>query len=244
MNSEILQKTFQLRSFVRREGRMTNAQKTALNVLWPKYGLSEKEVFKKMSDEEDEKSSVILEIGFGMGQSLLEMAKKNPHKNYIGIEVHRPGVGSLLAHLEEENITNVKVYMFDAVEVIKQCLLSNSLSEVYIYFPDPWPKKKHNKRRLIQTEFMQLIDSRLKPGGIVHCATDWEDYAHHMMRVLSEHAVSVEPQWINIAGKGQFSTRPDWRPETKFEQRGQRLGHTIYDLIFQKSAIDLKENHV
>lgn len=242
MNSETLKKTFQLRSFVRREGRMTHAQKNALEVLWPKYGLSEKEVLEEYKLSEDEKFPVVLEIGFGMGQSLLEMAKNNPHKNYIGIEVHRPGVGSLLAHLEAENITNIKVYMADAVEVLKQCLLPNSLSEVYIYFPDPWPKKKHHKRRLIQIEFMQIINSRLKPGGIVHCATDWEDYAHHMMSVLSE--ASHQFHWTNLAGEGQFSRRPDWRPETKFEQRGQRLGHTIYDLIFQKNTLKLKEKHV
>lgn len=220
-----------IRSFVRREGRMTEGQQGALARLWDKYGLSIEE---KLNVPQEE--STILEIGFGMGHSLLELAKANPDKFYIGIEVHRPGVGTLLSNLEEQNVQNVRIYSVDAVHVLKECIPSESLSEVLIYFPDPWPKKRHHKRRLIQSDFVQLVLKALKPGGILHCATDWEDYAHHMMDVLS-----ATSGLINTLGEGQFSSRPEWgqknwRPETKFEQRGQRLGHHIYDLIFQKYA--------
>lgn len=218
-----------IRSFVRRQGRMTDAQQIALDKLWMHYGLSMNQPMPV-----DEKKLTILEIGFGMGNSLLEMAKANPDNNYIGIEVHQPGVGALFSHLAEQNITNIRVYSEDAILVLKQSILPESLSEVLIYFPDPWPKKRHHKRRLIQPEFIKLILAKLKNNGVIHCATDWEDYAHHMMAVLSSN-INLQ----NTLGDGVFSARPEWRPETKFEQRGQRLGHKIYDLIFRKVHVSV-----
>lgn len=215
-----------IRSFVRREGRMTDAQEEAMLRLWEKYGLS---IETKSDPFPGSKSPLVIEIGFGMGQSLFQIAKANPEKNYIGIEVHRPGVGALMAMLEEHQIKNVRIYSTDAILVLKECIQANSVSEVLIYFPDPWPKKRHHKRRLIQPYFLSLILNILKPLGIIHCATDWEDYAHHMMEVLT-----ASSDLENTAGAGKFSERPLYRPETKFEQRGQRLGHAIFDLIFKR----------
>ncbi len=229
--------TRHIRSFVRRQGRITDGQQTALTNLWKLYGLSPDNPLDPVAifGQNAGHAPLVLEIGFGMGHSLLEMAKANSEKNYIGIEVHQPGVGALLAGLVEQNITNVKVYSIDAILVLRECILPESLSEVLIYFPDPWHKKRHHKRRLIQVDFIGLLLKVLKPGGIIHCATDWEDYAHHMMEVLSGN-ISLE----NTMGKGNFSERPEWRPETKFERRGQRLGHAIFDLIFEK--INSKDN--
>ena len=224
-----------IRSFVRREGRMTDRQKMAFNhcaekyVLSPNEKFSEKEIFGR-------EAPVVLEIGFGMGQTLFELAKTNPDKHYVGIEVHRPGVGALLASVKEEELQNIRVYSEDATVILKECILPHSISEVLIYFPDPWPKKRHHKRRLIQVAFIQQLLTVLKPGGILHCATDWENYAHHMMEVLS----SIK-ELSNIAGEGKFIEPADAyarRPETKFERRGQGLGHQIYDLVFSvKPAI-------
>lgn len=218
-----------IRSFVRREGRMTDRQKMAFNHGAEKYILSPNETFlaKEVFGKE---APVVCEIGFGMGQTLFELAKANPDKHYVGIEVHRPGVGALLASVEEEGLQNIRVYCEDATLILKQCILPHSISEVLIYFPDPWPKKRHHKRRLIQVEFIKQLLTVLKPEGILHCATDWEDYAHHMMEVLS----SIK-ELTNIAGEGKFLEHSEAyarRPETKFERRGQRLGHQIYDLIF------------
>lgn len=217
-----------IRSFVRREGRMTDRQQAALMNLWKKYGLS--------PDDPNALNAifalnmpVILEIGFGMGQSLLAMAKMNPDTYYIGVEVHQPGVGALMACLEEDNIHNVKIYAIDAIRVLKDYIPPNSLSGLLIYFPDPWPKKRHHKRRLIQPDFICLAEQVLKSHAFLHCATDWEDYAYHMMSILSA-ASGLK----NTVTMHQFSERPAWRPETKFERRGQGLGHHIYDLIFEK----------
>lgn len=219
-----------IRSFVRREGRITERQQTAITQLWKKYGLSSDKMLDPLAVF-GSNAPLVIEIGFGMGQSLLEMAQANPNKHYIGIEVHRPGVGALLASLEEQHIQNVRIYSTDAILLLKQCIPHHSVSELFVYFPDPWPKKRHHKRRLIQPDFMQLVVDVLISGGIFHCATDWEDYAVHMMAVLS-----ACPNLKNSRGEGAFSTRPDWRPETKFERRGQRLGHDIYDLIFEKKS--------
>jgi tRNA (guanine-N7-)-methyltransferase len=229
-----------IRSFVRREGRMTDRQKTAFNHAAEKYVLSPHETFlpKEIFGKE---APVVLEIGFGMGQALFELAEANPDKHYVGIEVHRPGVGALLASIEEEGLENIRVYSEDATLILKQCILPHSISEVLIYFPDPWPKKRHNKRRLIQVEFIRQLLTVLKPEGILHCATDWEDYAHHMMEVLS----SIK-ELTNTAGEGKFIERSEAyarRPETKFERRGQRLGHQIYDLVFSvNSPVEGKVN--
>ena len=217
-----------IRSFVRREGRLTPGQDKALQSGWPQYGLTLADGMLDFQDRFDDKP-VILEIGFGMGHSLVTMAKANPDNHYIGIEVHRPGVGTLFREMQCQDVTNIAVYQEDAVEVLQQCVVYGSLSGVQIYFPDPWHKKRHHKRRLIQPAFMEMLITKLTPGGFVHLATDWENYAEQMMEVLTDTKLE------NTAGEGCFSDRHD-RPLTKFEQRGQRLGHGVWDLYFVKPA--------
>jgi len=176
-------------------------------------------------------ADTVVEIGFGMGASLLTMARQAPEVNFIGIEVHWAGVGSLAADLHDHEITNVKIAPYDAVEVFKRCIPDHELAGVQIFFPDPWPKKRHHKRRLIQPDFIRLLMTKLKPGGFIHCATDWEEYAMHMHAVLS-----AEPALHNVQADGQFLPRPDTRPLTKFEQRGTRLGHGVWDLKFKLAS--------
>ena len=219
-----------IRSFVRREGRLTKGQQRALDELYPVYGLS------PAQDETLNFATIFanahpvhLEIGFGNGQTLTSMAAALPDTNYIGIEVHRPGVGNALLQIEKMALTNVRVICEDAVEVLTHNIPNQSLAAVYIFFPDPWHKKKHHKRRLVQTEFINLVKQKLNTGGRLHMATDWEAYAQHMMQVMNEVV-----GFINLAGVGQYSTKPDYRPLTKFEQRGLRLGHGVWDLVFEK----------
>jgi tRNA (guanine-N7-)-methyltransferase len=216
-----------IRSFVRREGRITEAQKQALQSLWPHYGVANvggminlKELFGRFAD-------TVLEIGFGNGESLLTMAQNHPELNFIGIDVHRPGIGSLLLGCQKYGLNNVRVFCHDAVEILQERIPSASLAAIQLFFPDPWPKKRHHKRRLVKPELMALIGEKLKVGGRFLLATDWEDYAMQMMSVLS----SVEG-FVNPEGLGKFATRPAERPITKFEQRGLRLGHRVWDLIF------------
>jgi tRNA (guanine-N7-)-methyltransferase len=172
----------------------------------------------------------VFEIGFGMGDSLVDMAKAAPEKNFIGVEVHTPGVGRLLNRCESEAVTNLRVYQEDAIEVLDECIADASLAKVQIYFPDPWHKKKHNKRRIVQPDFIQKLRTKLQPGGVIHLATDWENYAEQMMEVMS-----AAEGFQNQAGEEQFSLKPDDRPVTKFEKRGQRLGHGVWDLLFVKT---------
>jgi len=219
----------QIRSFVMRAGRMTDSQRKAYQRLWPKYGLSieqgmlnESEVFSRSADK-------VFEIGFGMGDSLVDMAKAAPELDYIGVEVHTPGVGRLLNRCEDELVTNLRVYQEDAIEVLDQCIADGSLAKVQIFFPDPWHKKKHHKRRIVQLDFIQKLRTKLKPGGVIHLATDWEHYAEHMMEVMS-----ASEGFVNQAGEGMYSPKPDFRPMTKFERRGLRLGHGVWDLLFEK----------
>jgi tRNA (guanine-N7-)-methyltransferase len=218
-----------LRSFVRREGRITPRQVMGLQTYFTQFGLDLKTGLLDFELIFNRKAPVILEIGFGMGNSLLQMAEENPDNNYIGIDVHRPGVGHLLACIAEKNLKNICVFCEDAVSVLEQSIPDSSLSAIYIFFPDPWPKKRHQKRRLIQPELVNLLNKKLKPAGIVHLATDWEDYAMHMMQVMSEAS-----GWENLAEGGQFTPRPEYRPLTKFEVRGQKLGHGVWDLMFKK----------
>lgn len=170
-----------------------------------------------------------LEIGFGMGQSLLAMAAADPSTQFLGVEVHRPGVGKLLAGVEEQGLTNLRVFCHDAVEVLENAIAAHALARVNIYFPDPWHKKRHHKRRLIQAPFLDLLATRLAPGGLLHLATDWEPYAEHMLEVLEASA-----RFENCAGAGAFSPRPPERPRTKFEARGERLGHGVWDLLYRR----------
>lgn len=217
-----------IRSFVRRQGRIRPGQQRALTDLWAQYGLEANDkidfdtVFQR-------KASRVLEIGFGMGQSLLEMATKNPEQDYIGIEVHRPGIGALLAAIAELKLTNIRVFCADALEVLERCIADGVLDTVQLFFPDPWPKKRHHKRRIVQDKFLALSHQKLKPTGKLHMATDWEEYANHMLEVMS-----AKSDFANLAGEGNFSPRPDSRPLTKFEARGIRLGHGVWDLIFIK----------
>ena len=217
-----------IRSFVRREGRMTPKQERALAQFWPRFGIDYRAAVIDFESQFARSAELVLEIGFGMGDSLLEMASKHPAVNYLGIEVHRPGVGSLLAELAAQDLKNVRVMAHDAVEVLSHCIADQTLDRVHIYFPDPWPKKRHHKRRLIQNEFINLVVQKLKTGGYLHLATDWENYAEHMLAVCNEcHALE------NQAAIGMKSIQA-LRPATKFEVRGIKLGHAVWDYLFRK----------
>ncbi|CAA0080207.1 tRNA (guanine-N(7)-)-methyltransferase [Zhongshania aliphaticivorans] len=220
-----------IKSFVLRTGRMTDGQRRAYDINLAKLGLERENGMQDFATVFGREAPVVLEIGFGMGDSLAEMAMKNPEHDYIGVEVHTPGVGRLMYLVQEAGLNNVRTYCDDAVEVLAQCIPDNSLSRVQIYFPDPWHKTKHHKRRLIQLPFVEALRSKLKLGGVVHLATDWENYAEHMMAVMSD-----AEGYSNMAGEQNYSPRPDYRPITKFEKRGERLGHGVWDLLFSKTA--------
>lgn len=222
-------KNRQIRSFVLRTGRMTPGQKNAYEQAWPHFGLNLEDGPIEHNEVFSRTAPVVLEIGFGMGDSLIDMAMAALEQDFIGIEVHTPGVGRLLNQVVDKSLTNLRVYCDDAVEVLDKCIADESLDKIQIFFPDPWHKKKHNKRRIIQKEFVQKLRAKLKPGGFIHLATDWQHYAEHMMEVMSD-ADGFE----NICGEGAYSPRPDFRPITKFERRGQRLGHGVWDLLFEK----------
>jgi tRNA (guanine-N7-)-methyltransferase len=219
-----------IRSYVLRTGRMTTGQRRAYEEGWRLWGLEHDAGELAFETVFGRSGSRVLEIGFGMGQSLAEMARANPQSNFVGIEVHRPGVGRLLHTIAEHNLDNIRIYCHDAVEVLRDCVADDSLDTVQIFFPDPWHKKRHNKRRLIQADFVALVSRKLKPGGILHLATDWEDYALQMLQVLG-----ASDTLVNACGDGQFAPRPGHRPLTKFEQRGERLGHGVWDIVFQRS---------
>ncbi len=220
-----------IRSFVLRTGRMTEGQKRSYDLHWPSKGLELANGALTMAEVFGRDAPVVLEIGFGMGDSLAAMAAAAPEMDFIGIEVHSPGVGRLMHLIDEGGLENLRAYCCDAVEVLEQCVPDSSLSRVQIYFPDPWHKKKHHKRRLVQPQFVQLLRQKLRPGGVIHLATDWENYAEHMMAVMSE-----AEGFVNQTGAGEFAPRPDYRPVTKFEKRGERLGHGVWDLLFEKVA--------
>jgi len=209
---------------------MTALQERALEQLWPKYGLEPGEVLLDLDVLFGRSAPRVLEIGFGMGDSLVEMAAVHPENDYIGIEVHRPGVGRILSRVDEQSSNNVRVFCHDATEVLKKQIPDGSLDRVLLFFPDPWHKKRHNKRRIVQATFVEMVRSKLKPGGVFHMATDWQEYAEWMMALMND-AEGFE----NLAGGGLYSERPDYRPVTKFERRGHRLGHDIWDLLFKKA---------
>ncbi|PVZ63577.1 tRNA (guanosine(46)-N7)-methyltransferase TrmB [Pelagibaculum spongiae] len=221
-----------IRSFVLREGRMTPGQQRGLDTVFPKYGRSVEQGAVELDQWFARSGSQrVLEIGFGMGASLLEMAQAEPDVDFIGIEVHKPGVGHLLNDAIKADVTNLRVYAEDAVEVLNQCIADQSIDRLQLYFPDPWHKKRHNKRRIVQPEFVQTIRNKLKIGGQFHLATDWENYAEHMMEVME-----VAEGYVNNQGEKQYTPRPDWRPLTKFENRGHRLGHGVWDLIYRRES--------
>lgn len=220
----------QIRSFVLRQGRLTKGQELAITKLWPLFGIdyAEKSVI-NFSELFGNDNLVTLEIGFGMGASFVEMATNATNENFFGIEVHRPGVGACLMAVDQAQLSNVRVMCHDAVEVLHNMIADNSLDKVQIFFPDPWHKAKHNKRRIIQPEFVQLLTSKLKVGGILHLATDWQHYAEHMLTVLqSAQGLS------NLSSDNSYVPRPESRPMTKFEKRGLNLGHGVWDLQFKR----------
>lgn len=217
-----------VRSFVLRQGRLTRGQEQAIESVWPVYGIERGETSLEMEGLFGRVAPITLEIGFGDGVSLEEMAKNAPEKDFIGIEVHRPGVGRLLHLINEQGLSNVRVMDDDAVEIIKNRIPESSLSRVQLFFPDPWHKKRHNKRRIVQPDFVSLIASRLKADGVFHLATDWEPYAEHMAEVME-----ASDEFVSLS-KTPFSPKPDERPVTKFERRGLKLGHGVWDLLYKK----------
>ena len=218
-----------VRSFVRREGRLTPGQERALEALWPLYGIDESEEPIDLNQLFERKAPIVFEIGFGNGSSLAEMAAAQPETNFIGVEVHRPGVGHLLKLIEEHELTNLRIACTDAVELLKHRIPDNSLDRLQLYFPDPWHKKRHHKRRIIQPAFVTLLSQKIKPGGHLHMATDWQHYAEQMLDDLSQNN-----DFINCADNSAYIPRPDYRPLTKFEQRGHKLGHGVWDLLFER----------
>lgn len=218
-----------MRSFVLRGGRLTEGQKRALNELWPRFGIEQGDTVLDLQTLFGNQAPVIMEIGFGNGDATWQMASAHPEKNYLGVEVHRPGVGHLLLKIEEQNLGNIRIACADAVEFLQRRIAEASLDGVRIYFPDPWPKKRHHKRRIIQAAFVRLLASRMRTGAVLHLATDWAPYADFML----EEIAAVEG-FVNLSDQGDFCDMPEWRPQTKYEKRGERLGHHVRDLLFRR----------
>ncbi|MFZ5654315.1 MAG: tRNA (guanosine(46)-N7)-methyltransferase TrmB [Pseudomonadota bacterium] len=217
-----------VRSYVVRTGRMTPAQRRGLEEDWPTYRLSLADGRVSWPAVFGRAAPVVLEIGFGMGDSLLAMAAADPGTDFVGIEVHPPGAGSLARAAAALRLTNLRIYLADALDVLDDCVPDASLTRVQIYFPDPWPKKKHHKRRLVQPALIERLRAKLMPGGLLHLATDWEPYAERMLEVLA-----ADPGFRNLGDP--FVARPDFRPPTRFERRGERLGHRVRDLLFRRT---------
>lgn len=217
----------EVRSFVLRGGRLTEGQQRAIDELLPRFSVGEGSACLDFKQLFGNQRPVILEIGFGNGDATWQMAQQNPTENYIGVEVHKPGVGHLLLQLEKQGIGNVRVACEDGVVFLKQRIANASLEGLRLYFPDPWPKKRHHKRRIVQPAFIDLLADKLAAGGILHFATDWQNYAEHMLEILR-----ANPAFENLSETGDYCPRPAWRPMTKYEKRGERLGHEVYDLLF------------
>jgi tRNA (guanine-N7-)-methyltransferase len=218
-----------VRSFVLRGGRLTEGQKRALEEFWPRFGIEKGESpldFKTLFGND---APVIMEIGFGNGDATWQMAQAHPAENYLGVEVHQPGVGHLLLKMKQHGIMNIRIANDDAVEFLRERVPTESLAGVRIYFPDPWPKKRHHKRRLIQPSLIELLASRMLPGALLHLATDWEPYAQHMLEVMRSSEI-----FVNLSPSGDFCEQPEWRPETKYERRAEGLGHRVRDLLFKR----------
>jgi len=216
-----------IRSFVLRQGRVSNAQRRAHETLLPLYGIPFADDLLDLDKVFGRSAPKFLEIGFGMGETTVAIAQVHPQNDYLAIDVHTPGVGSLLKQIEESGLSNLRIIQHDAVEVLQRMLPPECLDGVHIFFPDPWPKARHHKRRLIQPQFIALLSERLKHGGYVHVATDWEEYAQQILQVLGN-----EPQLANTAA--DYAPCPAYRPSTKFEQRGLKLGHGVWDLVFRR----------
>lgn len=221
-----------IRSYVLRQGRITAGQERAFADHWPRYGLEVDDALRLdapalFNDARD----LILEIGFGNGDSLVQMAAAAPQAGYIGIEVHRPGVGHAMLAAAAANLDNLRLIRHDAVAILRDHVADNTLARVQIYFPDPWPKARHHKRRIVQQPFTDLIWRKLRAGGEIHCATDWAAYAEWMRDVFAG-----DPKWHNLGNADGYAPRPEWRPQTKFERRGERLGHGVWDLRYRKNG--------
>ncbi len=216
-----------IRSYVLRQGRVSSAQQRAHETLLPRYGVAYRESLMDLEQIFGRAAPKILEIGFGMGETTAEIAAAQPENDYLGVEVHTPGVGSLLKQIDARALTNVRIIQHDVVEVLRHMIAPGALDGVHIFFPDPWPKKKHHKRRLIQTPLIHLLAEKLKPGGVLHTATDWHEYAEQILAVLS-----AEPVLANTAT--DYAERPGYRPLTKFENRGLKLGHGVWDILFRR----------
>ena len=219
-----------IRSFVHRRGHITQRQKEALASVAPKWSIPYQAEPINPAQVFQREAPLILEIGFGMGETTARIAAARPDENFLGVEVFQAGIGALAQRLEAQQLHNVRMIQHDAVEVVQHMLQPGMLAGIHVYFPDPWPKKRHHKRRLIQAPFVALLASRLTTGGYLHCATDWEPYAEQMLAVLG-----AEPSLVNTAeATSGYAERPCWRPETKFEARGKRLGHGVWDLVFRR----------
>lgn len=208
-----------------RQGRVSNAQRRAVDSLLPLFGIAYTSAPFDFDAAFARSAPKFLEIGFGMGETTAQIAAEHPQNDYLGIEVHTPGVGGLLRLIEAQQLTNIRIVRHDAVEVVTHMIPATSLSGIHVFFPDPWPKKRHHKRRLLQPAFVHLLASRLRPGGTLHVATDWEEYASQILEVLSGETLLVN----SVEG---FAPRPDYRPLTKFESRGLKLGHAVRDIVF------------
>ena len=217
-----------IRSYVKREGKLTKGQHNAIHELWPIYGLDLCDNVVDLAELFSRSATNIVEIGFGNGLSLAQMAEAHPQDNFLGIEVHTPGVGSLLVQVKKQALSNIRVSGSDAVLVFEQQIPDNSIDRVQIFFPDPWHKKRHHKRRLIQPAFVDKLVAKLKIGGVLHVATDWQNYAEHILEVLNNNV-----QLNNTAD--QYAAKPIYRPNTKYEERGLKLGHGVWDLVFEKT---------
>lgn len=220
-----------IKSFVIRTGRMTAGQTLAYESMMPDYGVKFSVQPIDFYELFGNSHPVTLEIGFGMGASLVEQASMYPEINFLGIEVHRPGAGALLSRMQERGVSNIRVITHDAVEVLELMIANDSLDKVQLFFPDPWHKTRHRKRRIIKSEFIKQIKKKLVRGGIFHMATDWEDYAKHMLQDMQQ-----ETGWKNLSVDNGYVPKPDCRPVTKFQRRGERLGHGVWDLMFQSEG--------
>lgn len=221
-----------IRSFVLREGRMTPAQQRAFDAYWTRYGIDYQGTVQDFNARFGRHAPRVLEIGFGNGEALGWASEHDPDRDYIGIEVHGPGVGRLMNALAARDATNVRIYKHDAVEVLEREIAPGTLAEARIWFPDPWHKTRHHKRRIIQPAFVALLASRMAPGGLLHLATDWQPYAEHMLEVME-----AAPDWRNAVAPGAYADKPAWRIETRFERRGLNLGHAVHDLLYTRAPL-------